>query len=966
MAVATVAASATGAQTLPSGRWDSEVDSVLYCCNPYEVRATHDRLGGMKIKRSAEEQNVWYAQLMRLCIRLSAPNAINDYINALNTNEVYSFEGSKEIVKACNDYIQYSEFCGNDIDIKKLIPTFDKSSGNPIFNTAEYSCLLGYVNRHLHSYNEAVKSFNEALAFCDGGVKNASMLSVRYDVLLGLAQSYIDLGNYEQAFEVLKRFDTDALELSPSRVLMARRGCVEGVLLNNLGDNRKSEECLSAAMTSLIETKELSSFVVCEIVYALAKTQMALGEYEAALKTLDTLDNTLQKHYPGKSSMWIDAQAMRMNAKIAMGLYEDALEIEEYAKVEKLDLKGNPTMILNIAEVNNAWAECLIRDGFPSVAASMLEISAGLYEDLDVDNAVARRNLYNRLGYALTKSEKGKEAAKSFAKQLDIDRRFAHDVFMFLPEARRAAYWAQTEPLMNRLFMLNQHGSVTLPDGTVSTIKSNKGSGDVGSLLYDASLLNKGLMLQTSVNMKKLVADKGDGEVEKMLARMVDIRNRQAAGARISEAEKIEAERLEKQLMQRSREYGDYMQFTSMSWSDVRDRLARNEVAVEFVMSRDNGVQYYSAELLRNNMKHPEHIFLFGIKENNKSFDRENIYESTFLYNKVWKRVLEHCKPGETIYFSPAGKLYSIAIEHAAMPDGGRINTLYNPVRLSSTRELARSETNALKSDVALYGGLNYDMSVYDMELMAMENQVKRGRMRGALVPGVEERTAWQYLPGTFEEVSAIAAGWKKRKGSALHVVSGTEGTEENFKALSGGNYDILHIATHGFYLPAQHDSNEVLRSAFVNSDESLLRSALVLSGGNNGWLRPERIPEGVDDGVMTAKEISEMDLSGTSLVVMSACQTGLGDISNEGVFGLQRAFKLAGVRSLMMSLAPVHDDATRVLMTEFYAGLNGGLTKREAFRRAQDAVRAAQFEVDGELRAGSEPRFWAPFVLMD
>ena len=139
-----------------------------------------------------------------------------------------------------------------------------------------------------------------------------------------------------------------------------------------------------------------------------------------------------------------------------------------------------------------------------------------------------------------------------------------------------------------------------------------------------------------------------------------------------------------------------------------------------------------------------------------------------------------------------------------------------------------------------------------------------------------------------------------------------------------------------------------------------------MLSGGNNGWLFPDLLPDNLDDGILTAKEISEMDLSGTGLVVMSACQTGLGDVSNEGVFGLQRAFKLAGARTLIMSLAPVHDDATRLLMSEFYSSLARGESLRAAFNHGQKAVQQSTFTIGDTELPGSDPRFWAPFVIMD
>ena len=142
------------------------------------------------------------------------------------------------------------------------------------------------------------------------------------------------------------------------------------------------------------------------------------------------------------------------------------------------------------------------------------------------------------------------------------------------------------------------------------------------------------------------------------------------------------------------------------------------------------------------------------------------------------------------------------------------------------------------------------------------------------------------------------------------------------------------------------------------HEDKAMTRSGLLLSGCNHA-LSHEKIPEGVEDGILTAEEISKLDMRGLDLVVLSACQTGLGDIiSGEGVFGLQRGFKKAGVHTLIMSLWSVDDNATQLMMTEFYSNLTKGMTKREAFLGAQNKVKTT---------AGFEnPRFWAAFIMLD
>ena len=160
---------------------------------------------------------------------------------------------------------------------------------------------------------------------------------------------------------------------------------------------------------------------------------------------------------------------------------------------------------------------------------------------------------------------------------------------------------------------------------------------------------------------------------------------------------------------------------------------------------------------------------------------------------------------------------------------------------------------------------------------------------------------------------------------------------------MNGCSPSIIHVATHGFYNRPNDMNTSVLNC-----------SGLAFFGFNNFV---DKTPE-ENDGCLTALEISEMDLYSTDLAVLSACQTGLGKIETDGVFGLQRGFKMAGVNSLMMSLWEVDDDATQILMSEFYKYYVNGMSKIDALLRAQRIVR--------ETPGFEDPEYWAAFILLD
>ena len=168
----------------------------------------------------------------------------------------------------------------------------------------------------------------------------------------------------------------------------------------------------------------------------------------------------------------------------------------------------------------------------------------------------------------------------------------------------------------------------------------------------------------------------------------------------------------------------------------------------------------------------------------------------------------------------------------------------------------------------------------------------------------------------------------------------------------------ILHIATHGFFLPDQKKNKtkeEGNGNVYSLAEDPLMRSGLVLAGGNYAWSGNPPV-DGVDDGIATAYEISQLNFSTTELLVLSACETALGDIKGtEGVFGLQRGFKMAGVKKMIVSLWQVPDKETAELMSAFYTYWINGKTINEAFYQAQ-----------GELRKKYPALYWAAFVLVE
>jgi CHAT domain-containing protein len=208
-------------------------------------------------------------------------------------------------------------------------------------------------------------------------------------------------------------------------------------------------------------------------------------------------------------------------------------------------------------------------------------------------------------------------------------------------------------------------------------------------------------------------------------------------------------------------------------------------------------------------------------------------------------------------------------------------------------------------------------------------------------------------LPGTKVEINAIesltrANNWRVSKYMEA------EANEILIDSLTAPN--ILHIATHGFFKTYNADKKLSGVENQGNEENPLLRSGILLSGASIGLAGGLPYENSFEDGLLTAYETMNLNLEGTELVVLSACETGLGDVKNgEGVYGLQRAFLVAGAENLIMSLWTVNDYTTQLLMTEFYKHWTEGDDKFVAFRKAQMKIKE-EFP---------QPYYWAAFTII-
>lgn len=499
------------------------------------------------------------------------------------------------------------------------------------------------------------------------------------------------------------------------------------------------------------------------------------------------------------------------------------------------------------------------------------------------------------------------------------------------------------------------------------------GDAELLAMAYDNSLLLKGMMLRSSNTMRNSILNSGDStltlQFNEWLSYKEEIAEKFSDNFDPSRLIK-KADSLEQQLINNSSAFSDMQAGMNSSWKKVQQVLEDGDIAIEFIRFNhrpqkegEGVVAMYSALLIDNEMSAPQQVNLcteleleklLGLFPGNNKTYIEKLYglrteRKQELYDLLWSPLEPFLTGKENLYYSLDGLLHKIAFAPLSDGNGELLCDKHNLRLLSSTGDLIRRNKDLLLEDLdyQLFGGVLYNSDSTQYEV-------------------------WKYLEGTKKEVDGIASILAKNN-EAFTLYKDENATEENFKS-SVADANILHIATHGYFYPDPELAEEEIQeeeelngdinfrgttgmpsgyASFVHHPNPLMRSGLALAGANDVWTYDLASK---NDGVLTAQEVGLLDLRETKLVLLSACETGLGDIkSYEGVYGLQRSFKVAGAERIIMSLWQVPDKETAEFMELFYRILLKKGNISQAFIKAQRTMRKKY-----------DPYFWAAFVLVE
>ena len=820
---------------------------------------------------------------------------------------------------------------------------------------------------HLGNYEEAIRLGTEALEIRK---KVLGTDHPDYATTLGnLAGYYSALGNYMEAI----RLGSEAMEIK-KRILGPEHPDYASSLnelvniYSDLGDYGEAIRLGIEAMEIRKRILGLEHPDYASSLGILAGCYSNLGDYGEAIRfgteAMEIRKRILGSEHPDYALSLNDLAIYYSD----LGNYEEAMRLGTEATEFRKKFWGNehPYYALSLENLAVHYSHLGSYKEAIRLSTEALNIRKKVLGTEHPDYALSLSNLavlYFYLGNYI-------EAYQSFNNSIEAFHAYMLRIFAEQSSHLRETFWGKYEYIYTK----------ALP----SYVYKYNTSESIAELYDKTCLFAKGLLLNSDIELRRLILESEDSILiakYKTLSTNISIYNKlieKPINERFMNADSLNnvIQQQEMELARESKVYGDYTRNLTSTWKDVQNHLGTDDIAIEFIDFPILGTDsiMYAALTLKKDYESPHMVTLFE-KKQLMGIPDSTYYTRTSTYDLIWEPLEEELENVKIIYFAPSGELHRIGIEYVPVSQTENISDKYSLHRVSSTRQLALIQDGTKGEQSILYGGINYDENTNATPHVSTSSV---GGVRGANiiyrsnVDSLLLRSSYEYLEGTKREVDQIADQMKRHQIHYLYY-SGADGSEESFKKLDGTKPKMMHIATHGFYLTEEEAKlsnfarpqmelmmGDNQRAGRPVEDKPMTRSGLLFSGCNHA-IHHEPIPDGVEDGILTAQEISTLDLRGLDLVVLSACQTALGDIaSGEGVFGLQRGFKKAGAKTILMSIDKVDDEATRILMVEFYNNLMSGKSKYQSLKDAQKYLR----EYDN--RKYDNPKYWASFIMLD
>ena len=922
-----------------------------------------------------------------------------------------------KIFLACIGILFCLQICGqerNDIDSAKYYLTNDheakalpfvkkhfenvKDSNNNYIEYISTADNIGNIYRGITKPDSALVYYVKA---GERAKKQYGENSEQYGAfLVKIAAVYSDLGQYQEAEQEFKKA-TAILKKMESSNKRAYIGCLAeyAAFYITTGSLNKAEElCLAASDIALKDSVDKIAYIL--VLEKMGGLYERMGLYSKQETIVLKYFEIVKEIYGEKAPKYFSALSglaglyqHNHHLEKADSLYRIVLESKE--KVFGKKAAANITILNHLGMVNMEMKKYKVAEGYLEEGVKIIYENGGEESPMYpycVKNLAKLYVLSGRKALAEPLFQKSLATYNKLGLTLHSGRvKLLYDMAALLydndpfkaPVYLKEAMDAENKLLLEKLDYLSETELLLylkrikeVSDKPYRFLMRYKNPVIIGAT-YNSRLLASGIGLQNTKALYENMARSKDSMLSMLWKNYLQQKSSYTrltltpAAQRNTNMDSVEAilNHEEKDILRRSADYRNMKEKLSVTWQDVQKHLQPGEAAVEYIKFNRTFNTYddskadtffYAALLLRPEDTVPRFIVLCeekkliaGIKKfpykaivNSRGEGQENYRENATntLYKLVWEPLDPYLTHTKTVYFSPDGLLHRVAFSAIPYSRNQLLCDKYQLTQLTSTRQIALKETKTSAPVwIAMFGGINYNYQSVDTVRYANVPDAKRGR----------DLDSFCFLPNTLKEINTIKTDAEASHKRAM-VFTADNATETAFRNLGGHNSpEVIHFATHGFTLSDYTPQKNNAGASFKTSLNPLLRCGLVMTGGNKGWKGKAALNE--DDGILTGLEISSVQLPNTQLAVLSACETGLGKIEgSEGVFGLQRAFKVAGVNYVMASLWQVPDKETAEFMETFYTRWLAGTSIRNAFFNTQQIMRKKY-----------APYYWAGFTLV-
>jgi CHAT domain-containing protein/Tfp pilus assembly protein PilF len=807
-------------------------------------------------------------------------------------------------------------------------------------------------------FQKATKEINEALDVLEKVEAQNSPYTLAATVNLGIL--YMSQGKYAEAEEAFDFVLTNMSEDDPTLLNVLNN---QALVYHWLGQLDRSEKIF----------KQIR-----------AADSLSIGDthpdFAITLSNLGLLYSDEGKHLSAEQALLKALEVQRMNNEEGTALY--AGKLNNLAKIYRIAGQGQKSIPLHeqalsifketLGENSPEYATTSFnlgmsywQTGNPELAIKYLKASSGIRAAKLGKKHPKYAESQQKIAEFHWEKKQLKEAQQSFGEAFGNYYFQINSLFPVLTEEEKSKfYYTNIKPAFEKFnsFALTAKQTNPLILGEV----------------YDHHINTKAAIMYATEKVKESIRKSNDTTLIRLFDRwqsqkeqIAKLYSQNQSPGKIDTLQQS-ADLLEKELTRRSAIFTRQLTRKAISWRDIQKALKENEAAVEVIRFKN-----YSPELggafkdeiiygflivtpkTKNN---PELIVLNnGIELEGKflSFYRNNI-QFTLDDNRSYKNYFEQLAKALTnqkikrVYFSRDGVYNQININTIKNTESQKfLLDEFEVTLVTNTRELLEKKATKSNSQSSLLIGFpKFNLNSETEKTKATTRSVTRGGnisrgLRGGLLRHMRGEGGIAVLPGTQVEINQIA---KLSKNPEIFMEDlAAEGLIKQVISPM-----VLHIATHGYFL--EDDETVVTEKTIQYVPSPLLKSGLLLAGSENFLKTGTPVNEDGDDGILTAYEAMNLNLENTDLVVLSACETGLGVVKNgEGVYGLQRAFKMAGAQSMIMSLWSVDDAATQQLMSLFYQERSKTPDANVAFRNAQQKLKQTY----------PHPFYWGAFIMV-